>query len=179
MAQLLTVEAPAAAVAQPEELSAYLKLADTPAEDVQLTALIAAATDHAEQYTSRAFVSRTLSESRNVCEMVRAFSLFRGPVTAVESVKVDGVTLEDDEYDWSGDTVALTTPLWVGQSIEVEYTAGYGATAASVPAALRQAVLRLAASMYEQPTDVIVGAQASTLPVTVKSILNGYRRSLL
>jgi uncharacterized phiE125 gp8 family phage protein len=60
-------------------------------------------------------------------------------------------------------------------AIEIDVVAGYGPTAATVPALLRQAVLRLAARWFEQRGDV-VGRDAEALPVEILALVAPFRR---
>lgn len=63
-------------------------------------------------------------------------------------------------------------------AIEIDVAAGYGATAAAVPAPLRQAVLRLAARWFEQRGDV-AGRDAQALPATIAALVAPFRRGRL
>lgn len=63
-------------------------------------------------------------------------------------------------------------------AIEIDVAAGYGATAAAVPAPLRQAVLRLAARWFEQRGDV-AGRDAQTLPAAIAALVAPFRRGRL
>jgi uncharacterized phiE125 gp8 family phage protein len=63
-------------------------------------------------------------------------------------------------------------------AIEIDVTAGYGATAAAVPALLRQAVLRLAARWFELRGDV-VGQDAAALPAAIMALVAPFRRPRL
>lgn len=60
-------------------------------------------------------------------------------------------------------------------AIEIDLVAGYGPTAAHVPAPLRQAVLRLAARWFEQRGDV-PSRDAEALPATIAALVAPYRR---
>jgi uncharacterized phiE125 gp8 family phage protein len=63
-------------------------------------------------------------------------------------------------------------------AIEIDIAAGYGATAAAVPAPLRQAVLRLAARWFEQRGDV-AGRDAQALPAAIAALVAPFRRGRL
>ena len=63
-------------------------------------------------------------------------------------------------------------------AIEIDLVAGYGATAAAVPALLRQAVLRLAARWFERRGDV-VGQDAQALPPEIMALIAPFRRARL
>ncbi|SEF69078.1 head-tail connector protein [Bosea lathyri] len=60
-------------------------------------------------------------------------------------------------------------------AIEIDVVAGYGPTAVTVPALLRQAVLRLAARWFEQRGDV-VGRDAEGLPAEIIALVAPFRR---
>ena len=63
-------------------------------------------------------------------------------------------------------------------AIEIDVVAGFGATAAAVPALLRQAVLRLAARWFERRGDV-VGRDAEALPPEIMALIAPFRRARL
>lgn len=60
--------------------------------------------------------------------------------------------------------------LRAGNAIEIEFVCGYGASASHVPAAIRTAILQLAAKLYE-----CRGEMPSDLPTSAKMLLNPYR----
>lgn len=63
-------------------------------------------------------------------------------------------------------------------AVTVTFVAGYGATAADVPAAIRQAAKLILADWYEHRETVAVGVSASMIPLsaTVKALLGPYVR---
>lgn len=63
-------------------------------------------------------------------------------------------------------------------AIEIDIIAGYGATAAAVPAPLRQAVLRLAARWFEERGDV-ASQDARGLPGAIAALVAPFRRGRL
>ncbi|QEL23038.1 hypothetical protein FQV39_11010 [Bosea sp. F3-2] len=63
-------------------------------------------------------------------------------------------------------------------AIEIDIVAGYGATAAAVPAPLRQAVLILAARWFEERGDV-ASRDARALPSAVAALVAPFRRGRL
>jgi len=63
-------------------------------------------------------------------------------------------------------------------AIEIDIVVGFGATAAAVPAPLRQAVLRLAARWFEERGDV-ASRDAQALPRAIASLVAPFRRGRL
>jgi len=60
-------------------------------------------------------------------------------------------------------------------AVTITYTAGFGATAASVPMAVRQAILIAVADLYEVGRETnIVGTIVNQVP-TIRNLLNGYK----
>lgn len=60
-------------------------------------------------------------------------------------------------------------------AVSVTYTAGFGTTAASVPASIRQAMLLLVAHWYRN-REAVTAAAMSDLPMGVQSLLTPYLR---
>ena len=60
-------------------------------------------------------------------------------------------------------------------AVQIQFTAGYGATAASVPALLRLAICSLTAWFYEQRQPVNLGNIVNQLPHALDAILLKYR----
>ena len=60
------------------------------------------------------------------------------------------------------------------EGVRIGITGGYGATAASVPRRLVQAMKLDIGSMYEHREDVIVGTIAAELPMSVRAA-DGYK----
>lgn len=59
--------------------------------------------------------------------------------------------------------------------IEIEFTAGYGDTAAAVPAPIRQALLLLVAHWYEHRHPIEIGSPETAIPRAVSDLLVPYR----
>lgn len=59
--------------------------------------------------------------------------------------------------------------------IEIQFAAGFGPTAADVPAPLRQAILLLVAHWYENREPAAAGTPAVTLPQAIAGLVEPYR----
>lgn len=68
---------------------------------------------------------------------------------------------------------SFPTALRVGNAVEITYIAGYGATGASVPEALRLAMLQYITFNYEHRGELETGNPR--LPQSLKNLLNPYR----
>ena len=58
--------------------------------------------------------------------------------------------------------------------IEIELTAGFGASAADVPAPIAQALLLLVAHWYERRDPIEIGSAAARVPAAVSNLLAPY-----
>lgn len=70
---------------------------------------------------------------------------------------------------------AWPIPAVPAAGIEIEFTAGFGAAAADVPAPIRQALLLLIAHWYEHRDPFEIGAPQTGIPSAVSRLLNPYR----
>jgi uncharacterized phiE125 gp8 family phage protein len=73
---------------------------------------------------------------------------------------------------------ALPPPGRPRQGVEVDVIAGFGDEPSSVPAPLRQAILRLVARWFENRGDALA-AEAAALPADVAALIAPYRRARL
>jgi uncharacterized phiE125 gp8 family phage protein len=168
-----------------EEAKLFLKI-DHDAEDELLNDLIKAARENGEQYTGRAFITQTLCAHLNLmkqsgsCVNV-AWYLNRGWLTSrlpkapfqkivsVETLESHGTFQKMDLKKVHVNTalepaLALLDVPW-SPEIKITYIVGYGDTPLSVPAGLRQGLLKSVADMYENR-----GTEK-----TVMDHLSGYR----
>ena len=91
----------------------------------------------------------------------------RWPVTSVTSVKVGGTALSQDAYSWDEHGIRFAEPV-DGKSVEVAYEAGL----AYVPDDMQAAILLLASSLFNNPTD----RPEERDRTTARNLLRSYRR---
>jgi uncharacterized phiE125 gp8 family phage protein len=152
-----------------EEAKAYLRL-ETAQEDALVDGLVASATGLAEAYLGTALVRRAVEEVLPADGRWRR--LGEAPVQAITGVTgADGSALAAGAFavdiDGAGEG-------WVRASgpgrVRVRYTAGRAETAAGVPAAIAQGVIRLAAHLYTHRDD------GAAPPAAVTALWRPYRR---
>ena len=138
--------------------------ADSSVEDSWFTLAIQAAREKAEEYQGRAYIEQVIEWILDGFPHTPAL-LPRSPVMTFTSLKYYdtadteySLTLTDLHIDTDSDPAriildyGLTWPSIVlreGSSVIIRYSAGYGATAASVPAKVRLAILFLVGYWYE------------------------------
>lgn len=148
------------------ELAAHLRLSngfsDDGSEDGLLELYLRNATAQIERRTGQVMVNRPYLLQVAHWDRRGCLTLPVGPVQMVDQIQFisPSSTIDLDPEDWMltpGTTRQMVQgadggPLWplpYGAVAEVHFTAGYGPTWNDVPNDLRQAVLLLAAHMYE------------------------------
>jgi uncharacterized phiE125 gp8 family phage protein len=158
-------------------------------EDNYLDGLITAARQFVEERTGRQLITATWKETRYrfpECE----WTLDRPDLIGVSSLTYklasDGTvtTLASTDYTVStnghrGVVVPAFGTSWPGARYEIDavaltYTSGFGATAASVPQAIKQAMLLLIGSWYENREAVMVGTISKEVEFAVEALLAPY-----
>ena len=154
-------------------------------DDTYLTALITAARQWCEDYQSRSYITRTydyyLDEwPRDVIELPMSPVL---TCTAIAYTDSDGTatTWTASEYildvaGYVGRIVPASGYSWPSvtlkpiSGIKITYTAGYGPLATDVPQKTRQAIMLLAAELYENREDS-ESIERMQVPFGVKALL--------
>jgi uncharacterized phiE125 gp8 family phage protein len=145
------------------DAKAHLRV-DLSDDDVLITRLIAAAREWVEAQTGRALMTQSWRLSTNTWPGTDSVGLVRPPVQAVTAVRT--ISAAGDATIWAAENYALSQgtepqrllrlsggwpePGRADSGIEIDLTCGYGANAADVPAALRQAILLKVAQLYER-----------------------------
>ena len=150
-------------------------------------AMIKAATENAQNFTHRQFVTATY-ETR--LDLFRdEIILPRPPLQSVESIKYideDGneqtlatTVYEVDPYSTVGRVVLASGESWPQtkdqlNAVVVEFKAGYG-DPGDVPEDIRAGIRLTLGHLYEHRETVLVGVTATELPEGAKSLLWPYR----
>jgi uncharacterized phiE125 gp8 family phage protein len=172
------------------ETRQFLRLDQTD-EDALLTTLITAARLMIEAQAGRCLIEQPWRIVLDRWPAGGEIRLPLSPLIRIEAARVYDVLGEAQAVAPASLTldVAADPPLIrvtgevpeIGRShgaIEIDVAAGFGATAAAVPAPLRQAVLRLAARWFEQRGDV-AGRDAQALPAAIAALVAPFRRGRL
>ena len=141
-----------------------------------------------ENLTARALINRSLRLVLD--EWASVTTLPKPPVSAITSISVlllDGssVTVPPTAYRLLiGDaetrllipnTAAVASPGLEAGGILIDYTAGYGSSAAAVPQAFKTAMMLLIGMWYDQRVAVTTPVQGLLLPQAVAALLEPYK----
>lgn len=189
------VTAPASEPVSLQEAGAHLRL-EGGDDTATVTRLITAARQHAEEVLWRGLVQQTWELILDAFPDDDAIVLPRGhlatltgdpapsAVTWVKYIDAAGVqqTLATTEYGVDSDSVPGRVVLGYGKSwpgtrdqwdaVRVRYVVGWAA--ASVPEAIKQAVLLLVSQMYEHRTPEVLGTVVARVQFAVDSLLVPY-----
>lgn len=161
---------------------------DHTADDSLIAALISAAREQAEAFTSRAFIDQTITLTFD--SFPESFALPRPPLASVTSISyLNGAgasqTLNNTLYRVDTQSEPGRITVAYGQSwpatydvtgaVTVIYKAGYGALASAVPSSIKHAILMMVETLYENRGDVVVGLPAQAMPQTSKTLLFPYK----
>jgi uncharacterized phiE125 gp8 family phage protein len=169
------------------EAKAHLRV-DSSDEDAYITSLITVARMTCEDRTGRTLITTTWQYTLD--EFPDAIPVTNPPIISVVTLQYkrdsDGTVLTLNGTEYLLDTV--NQPGWIVpafgkqfpatrdeiNSVIVTYTAGYGATAADVPAPLKQWILLAIGDMYDQSRSL--SSERAMVPGKfVDSLLDPYR----
>lgn len=163
------------------EAKLYLRV-DTTADDALITALITAARETVERYTSRALVTQTITQVLD-CFPGFGFRLAVHPVQSITSITYkdsngNTQTLSDtiymlDNYDLPSAVVLKANQTFPSvysetNAVTVVYVAGESAS--NVPKAILQAMYLTIADFYENRTNYV-----KRLPTAAEYLLDQFR----
>jgi uncharacterized phiE125 gp8 family phage protein len=171
------------------EVKNHLRVTDN-SEDALLAGLITSARKIVEQFTRRTLVNQTWRLYLDQFPYRSTIELPFPPLASVTHIKYydqDGAlqTLPTSEYQTDNRStpglIVLTEngawPLTEGDkvnAVEIEFIAGYGATAAAVPSPIRLAITHLVSHWFENREPFSSG-QMYQVPSTFEMILMPYR----
>lgn len=168
----------------------FLKIDTDTTEDALVTALIYAAQEIVENYCRLRLFTTVEELYLDQFPFEYQIQLSKWPISAVSYVQyIDpyGVTQTLSASDYIVDTVskpgrvclnyARWWPVsrWIDNAVWVRYSVGFGATAATIPYALKQAMLLIIGHLYQNRSDVLINTHVETLPNGAVSLMNQYR----
>ena len=175
------------------DVKAHLRI-DTSDEDTLLLSLILTSRLHVEVALGLALITQTwscffdrwpLAPDANPYPITLPLS----PVRSIDAVRVyagDGTFVSPPLTSFSADLASrppriirspgtqIPDPGRRMNGIEISITAGFGATAADVPAPIRQALLLLVAHWYEHRDPGEIGSADARLPGNISALLAPY-----
>jgi len=187
---LVEVTAPSEEPISMEVARLHLRV-DHQDDDALILSLIKAARDWAETFTRRALITQTWRLSLEKWPSSDTIEVPLPPLQSVSSIAYkdkDGTqsTFSSSSYivdtdKTPGEIVLAYGESWPGGSlyptspIAITFAAGYGASASSVPASIRQAMLLLIGHLYENRESTVGVGNITVVPMGVEALLWPYR----
>lgn len=139
-------------------------------DDGYITSLIYACVDLAQKYTRRQFTQSNVTlVARDYYPVI---PLHYGEASTITSLVLDDVdiTADTDKYelDVISEKLHVNVPF---NKLQVSYDCGYVRT----PPVIKQGVLVMITSMYEQRSDYVVGMSVETVSTTATDILRSVK----
>lgn len=169
------------------EAKAHLRL-ETSADDALVTSLIITSRLHIEAALGLALTAQEWTLVLDAWPATGVVNIPMRPVSAVSAVRVraaDGspVVVDPGTFVFEGAGIpprlvpqggAWPQPGRATSGIEIDFTAGFGTTAASVPEPVRHALKLLVAHWYEHRDPIEIGDPATAIPAAVSALLAPY-----
>lgn len=169
-----------------DEAKAHLR--QDGADDAYITALIIQARETIESLARRALIEQTWRLSLDRWPAVDYITLPHPPLASVTSLVYldqagDDTTWASSNYIADTDSQPgrlvlaynvnwpSTAQLYPVNPIQITYVAGYGNTAADVPAMWKQAILMLMGHWYENREAAIPGSPVKDVPMSVQELI--------
>lgn len=191
---LICVTGPVVEPVTLQEAKLHMRV-DIDTDDALIAALITAAREHLET-TSRpqlAMLTQTWRYLADAWPTSDVLQLRPYPLQSVSSINYtdeDGATTTMSSSDYQVDTYSqpgriYITDGWPSTTLQdmnglaIEFVAGYGDTASSMPQQMRQALLLLVSHWYENRETVLTsGAVPKELPFAVGALMRQWRREV-
>lgn len=185
---LVMISGPAAEPLTLTETKAHLRIDDDD-EDQLVASLILTSRLHVEAALGLALLTQSWRLVLDRWPRSASVPIPLYPLQSVAEVRVraaDGTPAVVEAGDYVVDVAsmpgrivrtggAFPQPGRAASGIEIDFTAGYGAVAADVPAPIRQALLLLVAHWYEHRDPIEIGAPGTAIPDAVSRLLAPFR----
>lgn len=182
--------APAVEPLTSAEVADFLRI-DSAEETNTIDLLIASARQEAEDYTGRQIITATWQWKCDTWPadpdgVIWVPKPNLATVTSITYVDTAGTTQTWSATEYTVDTVSVPGRIYcaygysypdlreIENAVTITYTAGYGATASTVPARLRLAMLHMIGHWYENREPVNIGNIVNYLPAMGRNLLNEY-----
>jgi uncharacterized phiE125 gp8 family phage protein len=185
---LVMTSPPAVEPATVAEAKAHMRI-DTDAEDILIGSLVLTSRLHIETALSLALITQSWKLTLDRWPQSREIELPLAPLRSVGGVRVidasgNATTVSDQSYlvdvasrpprlIWNNSVPPL--PGRAAKGIEIDLTAGFGDSAASVPAPLKHAILMLTAHWYEHRDPREIGQDGARIPDAISDLITPFR----
>ncbi len=186
---LVMTSGPASEPATVAEAKTHMRI-DGSAEDILISSLIVTSRLHVEAALGLALINQSWTLILDRWPVGSEVEIPLAPLLSVNAVKVKNsagvastVTPTNYLVDLASkpprlvwNNAARPDPGVPAGGIEIEFTAGFGASAATVPAPLKHAVLMLTSHWHEHRDANEIGSGAARIPDAVSDLIQPFRK---
>jgi uncharacterized phiE125 gp8 family phage protein len=171
------------------EAKAHMRI-DGTAEDVLIASLILTARLHLEAALDLAFITQSWTLVMDTWGRGPSIDIPLSPLLSINAVRVKtgpstttlipatsyvvDIASRPARLVWNA--TAKPEPYPPANGIEIDFTAGFGASAAPVPAPLRHALLLLTAHWYEHRDPGEIGSNEARVPAAISDLIQPFRK---
>ena len=188
MALVLT-SGPAVEPVTVSEAKAHLRI-DGTADDVLIASLILTSRLHIESSLDLALITQSWTLIRDRWPNSTEVEIPMSPLQSIAAVRVKNASGAADVVPATSylvdiasrpprliwNAAARPNPGIRANGIEIDFTAGFGATAASVPAPLKHAISMLVAHWFEHRDPIEIGSDGARMPAAVSDLIQPFRK---
>lgn len=165
------------------EAKSFLRV-DGTHDDAVITSLITTSRLHIETALDLALISQTWvmtapapldGELAVPLWPIGSLTVARWRLSDGSAREIELASLELASAERPAHVSGFAVPLEADARVEIEFQAGFGASADAVPAPIRHALQMLIAHWYENREPVMVGTSATKIPQAVSNLLAPYR----
>jgi len=141
-------------------------------DDTYITGLIPAAADAAQEYLHWMVSTGTVKQYSQQGGVLKLYGRNVTAITEITAKDSTGgdVTLTTDDYSYNDVTEEVTVSGVLYYDINITYACG--AAIANLPGAVKQAILMMISTMYNNREDFITGLSVEKMPMTSKHLLS-------
>jgi uncharacterized phiE125 gp8 family phage protein len=185
---LALISPPAAEPVTLADMKLHLRVSHD-SEDAQISGLIKAAREELEQATGLALISQGWRLYLDCWPGTQIVLVHKAPVIALSAATIYDMAGAPSSLSLSGFVLdrasrparialpdAVTAPGKKLNGIEIDFTAGFGATGVDVPDGLKRAIMLLAAHWYEFRGAETFERESAAWPPSFERFVSRYRR---
>lgn len=141
-------------------------------DDDYITTLIAVAADAAQEYLHWMISTGTVKQYSEEGGVLQLYGRYVTSITEITAKDItrEEVTLTEDDYSYNDVTEEVTVSSSLYYDINITYACG--AATDNLPAAVKQGMLMLISTMYNNREDFITGLTVEKMPLASKHLFN-------
>ena len=142
-------------------------------DDDYISALILASADASQEYLHWMVSTGTVKQYSEAGGSLKLYGRFITAITEITAINYAGVEVTlavDDDYTYNDVTDEVTIDASLYSDINITYACG--ADVSDLPGSVKQGILMMISTMYNNREDFITGLTVAKMPMTSKNLLS-------